>query len=131
MVVENNVSISSKQFVAGKSATNNNAVKTPPMPQDSVEISSKKEENKKTDWKKVAKAGLAFLGIIASGALIGAAIQRKCLLPKPEKMKKEYEEIIKRPLTEAEKTRIDDKCRKAKSHDTFVMDIIDALIFWV
>lgn len=131
MVVENNIAISANPIFAGRSPANHtNALKTAPLPQDSVEISSKKEVEKKPDWKKTAKVILGLLGIAATGALIGAAIQRRYSLPKPDRMKKECEEIIKRPLTDAEKTRIDDKCRKAKSNDNFFIDIIDTLIFW-
>ena len=131
MVVENNFAISANPIVAGRSPANNaNALKTPHLSQDSVEISSKKGVEKKSDWKKTAKVVLGLLGLATAGAMIGAAIQRRYSLPKPDKMKNFCEEIIKRPLTDAEKTRIDEKCRKAKRNDNFFMDIIDTLILW-
>lgn len=131
MVVENNVAILSNPSFAGRSPANKpDIVKTAPLPQDSVEISSKTPEKKKKDWKKVAKIALICLGIATTCGMIGAAIQRRCSLPKPDKMKREYEEVLKRSLTDAEKARIDEKCRKAKSNDNLFMDIIDALILW-
>lgn len=131
MVVENNIAISSKPTItAGSTVNNGNFIKTAPMPPDSVEISSKKG-GQKTDWKRIAKNLAIITGIAFFGMLIGVGIQRKNMLPKPEKLTKEYEEVLKRSLTDAEKARIDEKCKNAKKNDTFFSDFWDALIMCI
>jgi len=123
MVVENNVAISSKQVVAGKPTANNNAIKTAPMPQDSVEISSKKK-------KEVSKGKtlLAFAGALLLAGGLGA-LTHKFITTRPSHVKKQMADTLGRSLTNDEIAKIDKKCKKTYTGWDFFDDIITGLIF--
>lgn len=124
MAVENNVAISSKQFVAGKSATNNNAVKTPSMPQDSVEISSKKEKKEVSKGKILA----FFAGALLLAGGLGA-LTHKFITTRPAHVKKQMADTLGRSLTNDEIAKIDEKCKKSYTGWDFFDDILTGLLF--
>lgn len=124
MVVENNVAISSKQIVAGKPVANNNAVKTTPWPQDSVEISSKKEKKEVSIGKKLA----FFAGALLLAGGIGA-ITHKFITTRPSHVKKQMADTLGRSLTNDEIAKIDKKCKNTYTGWDFFDDIITGLIF--
>lgn len=123
MVVENNVAISSKQVVAGKPVANNNAIKTAPMQQDSVEISTKKRKETSK-----AKVLLAFAGALLLAGGLGA-ITHKFITTRPSYIKKQMSDTLGRSLTNDEIAKIDKKCKKTYTGWDFFDDIITGLIF--
>lgn len=124
MVVENNVVVSSKNIVAGKPVANHNAIKTAPLPPDSVEISSKKEKKEVSKGKKLAVIAGALL--LAGGL---GALTHKFITTRPSHVKKQMADTLGRSLTKDEIAKIDKKCKTTYTGWDFLDDILTGLIF--
>ena len=130
MPVENNLithAISKPSSTTSAEAKNVETPKTRPIPNDSVEISSK-DNNKK--GKKFYSTPLFVLGVMIFSGVVGAAIQKRKSFPSITKMTSEYEEVLGRKLTDKETAKLHKKCQTTKDANwNFVDEVIDALMF--
>lgn len=133
MSVENNVLVSDLKNVyhgslsCGTNVNKARSVNSKALSTDSVEISSKREDKQNSDWRKVVKtvgfaASLLFLGV-----LVGRSVQKRRIY-NVDRMKKEYTDTLKRPLSEDEIKCIENKCKKSKRSDITGIDVIDCIL---
>ena len=88
-------------------------------------------DKKKTNWKKIVKGIIVATTVAGFGFLGGTALLHRSILKNSPKVNKAIERLLKRPLTEAEKTKIAQNCKKIKENESLFEDLADILFFSV